>query len=116
MPGLRGRTLAEKRNGPGFRDRLLTHEVRVLQDCAVHDCADPVTAILTLYVDAHPPGLGWYERLLRTIDIGVDMEVGLCIGHAEDVVARDEDFAMHPELWEPGRVNPPVMPGPSRAV
>jgi len=116
VPGLRGRSLAELRNGPGFRDRLLTHEVRVFHNCLVDACADPVTAVLTLYVDAHPPGLGWYEQMLRTIQVGVDTEVGLCTGHATDVVALDEEFAMHPELWEPGRVNPPVMPGPARAV
>lgn len=116
MPGIRRPTLAEKQNGPGFRDRLLTHGVQVLRDCRVETCSDPVTVILTLYVDAHPPGLGWYEKLLRTIEIGVDMEVGFCTGHAADVIALDEEWALHPELWEPGRVNPPVMPGPGRAM
>lgn len=116
MPGVRGRTLAEKRNGPGFRDRLLTHEVRVLERCSVQTCTDAVTAVLTLYVDAHPPGLGWYEKFLRSIPIGADTEVGLCIGHSQEVIALDEEWAMHPEMWEPGRVNPPVMPGPGRTV
>ena len=114
MPGVRGRTLAELQNGPGFRDRLLGHEVRVFRACIVESCMDPVTAVLTLYVDAHPPGLGWYERMLRTLPIGADTEVGFCTGHAGDVIALDEEWAMHPEMWEPGRINPPVMPGPSR--
>jgi hypothetical protein len=113
---VRGRTLGEIQNGPGFRERLLGHEVRVFRTCGVETCADPVMAVLTLYVDAHPPGLGWYEKLLRTIRTGVDTEVGFCMGHAGDVIALDDEWAMHPEWWEPGRVNPPVMPGPGRPV
>lgn len=113
---MRRPTLAEKANGPGYRDRLLTHDVQVLHDCRVETCTDPVNVVLTLYVDAHPPGLGWYEKLLRTIPVGVDIEIGFCFGHAGDVIALDDEWADHPELWEPGRVNPPVMPGPGRAV
>jgi hypothetical protein len=107
-------TLAEKRNGPGYRDRLLTHEVRVFHACGVEGCGDPVYCVLTLYVDAHPPGRGWYEKLLRTLVLGVDTEVGLCMGHARDVIELDDEWATQPERWEPGRVNPPVMPGPGR--
>ena len=117
MPGVRrGLTLAELQNGPGFRDRLLTHEVRVFHRCGVGGCGDPVYCVLTLYVDAHPPGRDWYSKLLRTLTIGVETEVGLCQGHGEDVVALDEELMMSPHLWEPGRANPPVMPGPGRLV
>ena len=117
MPGVpRGLTLGEKQNGPGYRDRLLTHDLHVRRVCAVERCADLVTSILTLYVDAHPPGNDWYAKLLHTLKIGADTEVGLCTGHAEEVVELDWELMVSPHLWEPGRVNPPVMPGPGRAV
>jgi len=109
-------TLGEKQNGAGFRDRLLTHEIRVFRTCAVETCRDPVYCVLTLYVDAHPSGLDWYARLLRTFAIGVDTEVGLCVGHGADVIALGEELMETPDLWEPGRANPPVMPGPGRLV
>ena len=113
---MRGKTLAEKANGPGFRDRLLTHEVRVFRHCGVEGCSDPVHTVLTLYVDARPPGLDWYSKLLRTLGVGVDTEIGFCRGHAADVIALDEEFMMTPDLWEPDRVNPPVLPGPTFTV
>lgn len=112
----RGRTLAEKANGPGYRDRLLTHSVRVARTCAVPSCSDPIHAVLGLYVDAHPPGRGWYERLLRQIPVGAETEVGLCAGHSVEVMQRDDELMDSPDLWEPGRENPPVLPGPGRIL
>jgi hypothetical protein len=113
---MRGRTLAEKQNGPGFRDRLLGHVIRIFKRCAVEGCQQRTYAVLTLYVDAHPPGWGWYERLIRSIPVGNDTEVGLCKSHSAEVIARDLEWMDSPELWEPGRENPPVMPGPGRLV
>jgi hypothetical protein len=110
---MRRPTLDEKNFGPGFRDRLVTHGVRVFHDCAIPTCGDGVYAVVRLYVDAHPPGMDWYTRLVRSIPLGEETDVGLCQGHAADVVARDLEFMDNPDLWEPGRENPPVMPGPS---
>jgi hypothetical protein len=110
---MRRPTLDEKRYGPGFRDRLITHEVYVSDTCRVETCADPVHAIVRLYIDAYPPENNWYADLLKTLTIGAENDIGLCFGHAADVVAMDEEYMDNPDLWEPGRENPPVMPGPS---
>lgn len=110
----KGLTLAEKRNGPGYRDRLLTKAVRIVPRCAVPSCWARTEVILTLYVDAYPPGRGWYEELLRLLPIGAETEVGLCWAHSADVIHAELDWADDPARWEPGRLNPPVMPGPGR--
>jgi hypothetical protein len=115
---VRGLTLAEKRNGPGFRERLVTRERRVGHFCAFDGCSDPTWMIageavaLVLCVDGTPPGIDAYTRFLRTLPVGVDVEVGLCRGHAEEVAARDLDLLEDPSKWEPGRANPPVIPSP----
>jgi len=113
---MRGLTLAEKQNGPGFRDRLVTFRVRIFHHCSIPGCSDVATSVLRLYVDAHPPGMDWYARFLRTLVIGEETDVGLCMGHAGEVLALDEELMMNPDLWEPGRQNPPVMPGPGRSA
>lgn len=117
MPAfLRGKTLGEKQNGTGFRDRLVQFAVRVVKTCQVDGCYSRTTSILTLYVDAHPPGLDWYAKLLRTLTPGCETEVGVCASHARAILDRDEELMMNPALWEPGRMNPPVLPGPGRLL
>lgn len=111
---MRRPTLDEKRYGPGFRPYPMHHIVRTFNVCAVDGCADPVYGVVTLYVDDHPPAMDWYTRLLRTLPIGADTDVGLCTGHAREVIVRDEEFMMDPDLWAPGRENPPVLPSPMR--
>lgn len=111
---MRGLTLDEKRYGPGFRPWGMHHVVRTFERCAVTGCDDPVYGVATLYVDDHPPALDWYTRLLNTLEIGADTDVGLCQGHSAEVIDRDEELMMNPDLWAPGRANPPVLPGPMR--
>lgn len=113
---MRGRTLAEKNFGRGFRDRMLQFVVRVIPTCQVEGCRGRTAGILLLYVDAHPPGRDWYAKLVRSIAVGAETEVGLCEAHVVAVVERDEEMMMNPDLWEPGRENPPVMPGPGRLI
>lgn len=115
---MRGKTLREKAFGPGYRDRLLTHTIRVFERCVVAGCNQPCYAILGLYVDARPPASqrGWYADVLRSIPVGSETELGFCTSHAEDVIHMDYEFMDNPDLWEPGRTNPPVMPGPGRLL
>ena len=51
---------------------------------------------------------------LRTARALADRIVLVVGPNAADVVTLDDEWAMNPERWEPGRVNPPVMPGPGR--
>ena len=111
-----GKTLAEKNYGDGFRDRLIRFAYRVVKTCQVEGCSNRTVAVLTLYVDAHPPGLDWYAKLLRSLEVGVETEVGVCAQHSVAIAELDEEMMMNPDLWEPGRVNPPVMPGPGRLL
>jgi hypothetical protein len=115
---VRGLTLGEKANGPGYRDRLLSSEVRVFERCLVEGCTAKPEIVLQLYVDAHPAPSerDWYSKMLRTLAVGVETECGFCAPHARDVIAWDLEFLDDPDLWEPGRANPPVLPGPGRLI
>lgn len=114
---MRGKTLDEQRYGPGFRPwPYHVSPAGTYEQCAVDSCGDPVYAVATLYVDDHPPALDWYTRLLSKLELGADCEVPLCAGHSREVIERSEEMMDDPDLWAPGRENPPVLPSPPRLV
>lgn len=109
---MRGKTLAEKRYGDGFRPVPVLSEVVTFKHCAVGDCGDPVAGSIELYVDDTPPMLDWYSKLLGKLAPGVWTRMPFCVGHMQDVVHRSLDLMDEPDLWAPGRMNPPVLQHP----
>lgn len=113
---MRGRTLDEKRYGPGFRPGPVLERVVTFDHCAAEPCADPVAGSIELYVDDVPPALDWYTRILAKLTPGAWTRTPFCIGHMQDVVHRSLDMMDEPDLWAPGRASPPVLQHPPKLI
>lgn len=117
---LRGKTLDEKRYGPGYRPVPSLTKVMRFDGCAVMDCTTPVHATIELYVDDAPPITDWYTKLLGAIYAkhpNTYVRVGFCEPHMTEVVQRSVyDIAEDPDQWAPWRDSPPVLPRPPKLV
>lgn len=118
---MRRPTLDEKRYGPGFRPgpSPTVEPVRTYKHCAVDECPDPVWGTAELWVDDVPPMIDWYSKLLRVLKDkypGAWVVTPFCHGHLEGVVQRSEELMENPDLWAPGRDNPPILPRPPKLV
>jgi len=113
---MRGRTLEEKRYGPGFRPGPVVRTAAPWPGCSVEGCPDPVHGTAELYVDDPPPTLDWYTRVLAKLPARTWTRLGFCESHLRAVVERSEDYQTQPDLWAPGRDNPPVLPRPVKLL
>lgn len=111
---MRGRTLEEKRYGPGIRPGPLRRLVAPWPGCGVEGCGSSVAGSIEIFVDAHDPGVDWYLNLLRRLPLGSWVRVRFCLAHLQAVSERSIQEQEEPDLWEPGRDNPPVMINPPR--
>lgn len=112
---LRGKTLDEKRYGPGFRPVASISVVAPFSGCGVADCSSPVYGSMELYVDDTPPSLDWYSRMLAKLPQNIWTTVEFCQSHLADVVQRSVyDMQDEPDLWAPWRANPPVLTHPPK--
>jgi len=120
---MRRPTLEEKRYGPGFRPgpspTVEPAPTITYRHCAVDECPDTVFGTAELWVDDVPPMLDWYSKLLKVLKDkypGAWVVTPLCQGHLEGVVQRSEEMMESPELWAPGRENPPMLPRPPKIL
>jgi len=114
---MRRPTLNEKRYGKGFREGpSLTVYVQTYHRCAVEGCGDKVYGTCELYVDDLPPALDWYTKILSKLQPQQWNVVPFCFGHLEDAMKRSVQAIEEPDLWAPGRENPPVLPRPPKLV
>lgn len=107
---MRGKTLEEKRFGPGFRPILQTFQAIGIEGCGVEGCGDMPVGSVELYVDDYPQVVDWYTRILAKLPSpGAWWRVPFCLGHLEDVCQRSLDVQEEPDIWAPGRENPFVL-------
>lgn len=122
----RGKTLAQLKYGEGMREGLMETFVQPFNGCyakvRLNDgrCQDPPYGSIEIYVDESPPGMGWYERMLRDLSGFLPKNswarLIFCKGHLEEVVARSLEYLEDPDLWAPEQYAPPVMPRPPKVV
>jgi len=114
---MRRPTLNEKRYGEGFREGPSPQaSVKTFKHCAIEGCGDRIYGTCELYVDDVPPALDWYTKMLSKLEPLHWNIVPFCFGHLEDVVKRSNEFMEEPDLWAPGRENPPVLPRPPKII
>ena len=109
---LRGKTLAEKVYGPGFRPEGLSSVAAPFHGCGIEGCALRPGGSVEMYVDDHPPALDWYTRLLCRLPERSWVRVEFCVQHLGDVGRRSVEELDTPDAWAPWRANPPVFTRP----
>jgi hypothetical protein len=87
----------------------------------VKPCAGRVYGTMEVYVDDRPPTtVDWYSKLLmRVWEAGYGrtwVVLGFCQGHSSEMLKLAEEVLLEPDLWAPGRDNPPVFPHPLKVV
>jgi hypothetical protein len=117
---MRRPTLNEKRYGEGFREGPSPSIfVKSYKHCAVDTCDDPVYGTMEIFVDDAPVDVDWYSKLMRLLQEKYPhawVVTPFCKGHLEAVVRRATDVLDEPDLWAPGRNNPPVLPRPPKVL
>lgn len=115
---LNGKTLGEKRNGPGWRDYQTPQvgTVTFTQCFWSDDCGDPVEMVVEQSIDDHPPVIDAYTRMLAKLPVGAFVSAGFCMGHGEEVVQYGLQVLEDPDTWAPGRENPFVFPHPPKMI
>lgn len=116
---LDGRTLGEKRNGAGYRPDLLHFDVISWDHCAIEGCEQRATSHMEVYVDDSPPVLDAITRLLARIFERYGrgwVDTPFCLDHGYEMLRYGLDYIEDPDLWAPGRENPPVFPHPLKLL
>ena len=114
---LRGKTLDEKRYGPGYRPGITEYAVAPWKGCGVEGCSDRIHGSVELYVDDSPPVLDWYSKVLSKLPVNVWTTVKFCESHLAEVMRRSTmDLWDTPDQWAPWRASPPVLTHPPKVI
>ena len=119
---LRGKTLDEKKYGPGYRPGITEYAVAPWAGCGVeldngHRCSSKVAGSIEMYVDDCPPRMDWYTRLLAKLPPNVWTTVKFCEAHFAEVTRRSTlDLWDTPDQWAPWRASPPVLTHPPKVI
>ena len=118
---MRVKTLQQKNYGAGFRPGPLVQATAPWTGCAAelkagHKCMGEVWGSTEIYVDEAPPGVGWYERLLRSIPARTWVRMSFCEPHARDVIAKTDETFEEPDIWAPQTENPFFLPRPWNVI